>query len=135
MIIRIFNTKAIVMCLFLILLGKGAIGQTFICKDWEGGGMGANENGVFEGTMMIGEKNGNIIKIRNADKDNVILNYIGKYNSTGVSLYQSLSSNNHISIYAKNESSIYKSITLYDFEITHLSLVSRYSTETQCNYQ
>ena len=122
------------MCLFLILLGKVAIGQTFICKDWEGG-MGANENGVFEGTMMIGEKNGNTIKIRNADKDNVILNYIGKYNSTGVSLYQSLSSNNHISIYAKNESSLYKSITLYDFEIIHLSLVSRYSSETQCNYQ
>lgn len=135
MIIRIFNTKSIVMCLFLILLGKVAIGQTFICKDWEGGGMGANENGVFEGTMMIGEKNGNTIKIRNSYKDNVILNYIGKYNSTGVSLYQPLSSNNHISIYARNESSLYKALTLYDFKIIHLSVASGFSSETQCNYQ
>jgi hypothetical protein len=135
MIIRIFKTKSIVMCLFLILLGKVAIGQTFICKDWEGRGMGANENGVFEGTMMIGEKNGNTIKIRNSYKDNVILNYIGKYNDTGVSLYQSLSSNNHISIYAIHESSLYKAVTLYDFEITHLSVASRYSSETQCSYQ
>ena len=123
------------MCLFLILLGKVAIGQTFICKDWEGGGMGANENGVFEGTMMIGEKNGNTIKIRNSYKDNVILNYIGKYNDTGVSLYQSLSSNNHISIYARNESSLYKALTLYDFKIIHLSVASGFSSETQCNYQ
>ena len=135
MIIRIFNTKSIVMCLFLILLGKVAIGQTFICKDWEGGGIGANENGVFEGTMMIGEKNGNTIKIRNSYKDNVILNYIGKYNDTGVSLYQSLSSNNHISIYAMNESSLYKAVSLYDFEIIHLSVASKYSSETQCSYQ
>ena len=72
--------------------------QTFVCKNWEGG-LFANENGENEGTMMIGEKNGKTVKIRNYHGTKVVLNYMGKFNDTGTFLYQSISPDKYIGIY------------------------------------
>ena len=102
--------------------------QTFVCKNWEGG-LFANENGENEGTMMIGEKNGKTVKIRNYHGTKVVLNYMGKFNATGTFLYQSISPDKYIGIYAISKSSD------YDFSITHLSVVKEAQTETHCNYQ
>ena len=111
------------------LTSSAAFAETFICKNWEGE-LFANADGEIDGTMMIGKIKGKTLEIKNSNKNKKVLNYMGKFNDTGVSLWSSISDNNHVSIFA-----VSTSVTNYDFSITEMAVLKQAQTKTYCNYQ
>lgn len=89
----------------------------------------SDENGVFPGTIFIGTHEDDVLTISNAYKKQIVLTYIGDFNSTGVSLFQGVNSTNHVSIYAKTRSAD------YDFSIVQLAVNKDDQKQTDCNYQ
>ena len=122
---------------FIITLASSNVfAKTFVCENWREGSVFQGDGKVFNGTMFIGQKKGDIITVKLRDKTQADLILLGKSNNDKF-LNQEFYALKHY--YDLNQvhgifGFMFKNVDTYDFVIANHSSIG-VMDHTFCNWQ